>query len=170
MGVGTGLALLVAGSLPGPAPAQAPGAADNFGRWETHLQRCRMAEVVGAGPPTALRGCQLLRLDQQMQGLLSVRFLATRPEGRLVSGELVYAGVLVPGSPAMRCRQGRCEPHWPMRLVVSAVAPRDVDPRGVNLGIPQGRLARGKCLLEKRRVDCNASEPGGRNWEASGRW
>jgi hypothetical protein len=168
IGVAAGLGLLVTVTM--PAPAQAPADQGEFGRWETHLQRCQIVELVGAGPPAALRGCQLLRLDQQTPGQLSVRFLSSWPEGRFTSSELVYAGVLELGSPAMQCRHARCEPRWPMRLLVSAVAPRGVDPRGPTMGIPLARMARGHCQLEKRRVLCQAGEPGGQRWEASGRW
>jgi hypothetical protein len=170
IGVAAGLALCVAAALPQRSRAEGPAAGTDFGRWETQLERCRMVEVVEGGPPLALGGCQRLRLDQQLPGLLSVRFLADRPEGRFSGGELVYAGVLEPGSPAMRCRQGRCEPRWPMRLLVSAVAPRGAGARAPTWGIPQARMARGQCLLERRRVGCQAGEPGGRRWEASARW
>jgi len=170
MGAACCLGLLTPVALPERTPAQGAAAAEDFGRWETHLHHCRMAVDVEANQAGAMRGCQLMRLDQQMQGLLSVRFLDTTSGSRNASGQMVYAGVLDSGSPTMRCRQGRCEPRWPMRLLVSAVANSGFDRRGLALGIPQARMARGQCLLQKRTVRCQASETEGARWETSGRW
>jgi hypothetical protein len=150
--------------------AQQPTAIDDFGRWETRLQHCRMGQAAAAGSSGGPRGCQYLRLEQQMQGLMSVRFIAASGGTTPSSSELVFAGVVAPGSGAMQCRQGRCEPSWPVRLLVHATAHAGIDPRGVALGIPRARMARGRCLLQKGSVSCRAGETGQAPWEASGRW
>ena len=67
----------------------------------------------------------------------------------------------------MRCGDGRCRPRWPLRLQVSAVAQSGYDPRGLALGLPASHLARGECLLERRRMRCSASSSGGLSWSAS---
>lgn len=170
LGVAAGLTLLAPAALPLPTPARVSGGLEDFGRWETHLHQCRMAHSGEANQPETARPCQLLRLDQQMQGLLTVRFLAMTTGSQLASSELVYAGVLESGSPPMLCRQGRCDPRWPMRVLVSAVAPSGIDSRGLAVGVPQASVARGQCLLVKRRARCQAGEPGGQRWEASARW
>jgi hypothetical protein len=170
LGVAAGLALLAPLALPLRTPARVSGGLEDFGRWETHLHQCRVAQSGEANQPETARPCQLLRLDQQMQGLLTVRFVALTTASQLASSELVVAGVLDSGSRPMRCRQGRCDPRWPMRLLVSAVAPSSVDLRGLAVGVPQARVARGQCLLERRRARCQAGVPGGQRWEASARW
>jgi hypothetical protein len=170
LGIAAGLALLAPAALQLRAPARAGSGLEDFGRWQTHLQQCRMAHSGETGQRDTARECQLLRLDQQMQGLLTVRFLAMTTGSQLASSELVYAGVLESGSPPMLCRQGRCDPRWPMRVLVSAVAPSGIDSRGLAVGVPQASVARGQCLLVKRRARCQAGEPGGQRWEASARW
>lgn len=165
-----GLPLVVALTPPQPIQAQPSGLGEDFGRWETRLRRCRMVALVEGAPPVVPKPCQVLRLDQQLPGLLSVRFLPAGSEARLTKADLVFAGVLEQGGTPMRCRQGRCEPRWPIRLLVSAVAPGAIEPGSSPHGIPLARIARGQCLLVRRSVVCQAGEPGGHRWEASGRW
>jgi hypothetical protein len=168
LGLAAGLALLAPLAL--ALPARGSAGLEDFGRWATQLQQCRVAQSSAANQPGTAWPCQLLRLDQQMQGLLTVRFVALATASQPASRELVVAGMLETGSRPMRCRQGRCDPRWPMQLRVSAVAPGGVDSRGLAVGVPQARVARGQCLLEKRRARCQAGEPGGQRWEASARW
>ena len=164
------LGLAAALGTPQGSQARKRSGLDDFGRWETRLQQCRMGQAPAAQSGSGVRSCQYLRLEQQMQGLISVRFIAAPAGQPPVTRELVFAGVVEPGGGGMRCRQGRCEPRWPLRLVVHATAHAGIDPRGVALGIPRARMAKGRCELQKGSVSCRAGEPGQGAWEAKGRW
>jgi hypothetical protein len=151
----------------GADPAEAPSASagDNVGRWQQGLRSCRI--VISAAEAGSSHGCSTLRLDQLLEGLLTVRLVSTATGGSRPSQQLVFAGVLSEGSRPMRCSEGRCRPRWPLRLLVSAVAQNGFDPRGLALGLPASHLARGECLLERRRLRCSASGSGGLTWSAS---
>ncbi len=143
-----------------------------MGRWQHGLRRCRI--TISSAPATAeapasgtSHGCSTLRLDQLLEGLLSVRLVTAAAAGRQSSQQLVFAGVLAGGSAPMRCGDGRCRPRWPLRLQVSAVAQSGYDPRGLALGLPASHLARGECQLERRRLRCSATGSGGLTWSAS---
>ena len=86
----TSLALLGAGICGMAASARTEGAIDAFGRWEQTLRHCRIERTptgrpgAQAAPPAAageLR-CQRLRLDQQLEGLLVVRWVSTAAGSR----------------------------------------------------------------------------------------
>lgn len=155
---------------PEPArPHRETGSSDGFGRWDMGVSACQLTRGSGSSPtapsdPSArpLR-CQRVRLDQQLPGLLSVRFMAPPAAHRATETQLVFAGVLAQGSPAMECHGGTCEPKGPMRVQVSAVAENGFNPEGTLL---QAQLARGQCLWEERRLRCEASAPGGPSWTA----
>ncbi|MEB3331490.1 MAG: hypothetical protein VKI83_03225 [Synechococcaceae cyanobacterium] len=140
-----------------------PASASDFGRWEMPISNCQLARqgdaVAAIGPQRCLR----VRLDQQLPGLLSIRFMAPAAAARPTEAQLVFAGVLEPGSPAMRCRDGACAPRGTMRLQVSAVAETGLNPQGTLL---QAQLARGQCLWEEGRLRCEASAPNGASWRA----
>ncbi|MBD2548846.1 hypothetical protein H6G65_04490 [Microcystis elabens FACHB-917] len=159
-----GLTLLLALDISrAPLGAQdMPG--DDFGRWERSLRRCSVItpSVTGPAPPPA--SCRLLRLDQQMQGLLSVRFLQPGGQGSFLDRQLVFAGVLAEGSPSMACRRSRCEPRWPLRLRVSAVGQAGFGDGSAALGPTRAELASGQCLLDERAFRCEATGPEGRQW------
>lgn len=175
-------ALIAAGAwLPpqaaGADPAEAPSASagENVGRWQQGLRSCRIviaaapmaADGAAASAASSSHGCSTLRLDQLLEGLLTVRLVSSTTGGSRPSQQLVFAGVLSEGSRPMRCSEGRCRPRWPLRLLVSAVAQNGFDPRGLALGLPASHLARGECLLERRRLRCSASDSGGLAWSAS---
>lgn len=139
---------------------------EDFGRWEHGLQQCEIQLQETIGPPTERFPCRSLRLDQQMAGLMSIRFLPTA-RGRSAPAQLLlFAGVLQPGSQPMRCRNSRCEPLWPIRVQLSALATSNVR----TLGLPQARVIQGSCQLDKGRVLCTARDREGRRWQARGRW
>jgi hypothetical protein len=152
----------------------APTAADeNVGRWQQGLRRCRIqittaAEAAATNPSGTSHSCSSLRLDQLLEGLLTVRLVSVAGAGSRPTQQLVFAGVLAEGSRAMRCSDGRCKPRLPLRMQVSAVAQNGFDPRGLALGLPASHLARGECLLERRRLRCNATRSGsaGLAWTA----
>jgi hypothetical protein len=137
--------------------------AEGYGRWQMETQTCELRR-----PPSRLtQPCSELRLEQNLEGLLSVRFIAAG-QGDLIAREhLLFAGVLDPDQPAMRCRQdGRCEPQWPTSLVVASVADVRFDDRGLARGLPRTHLARGRCALSRRSVRCEASDRSGEQWLA----
>lgn len=150
-----------------PPPAQEWSQQDeDFGRWERRAQPCeiQLAEPQGRAP--LLLACRSVRIDQQLAGLLSIRFLPAAPDAGAAAQQLLFAGVLLPGSQPMRCRDSRCEPSWPIRLQVSALATSNAG----TLGLPLARVVQGSCSVEKSRVLCQARDLEGRRWQAKGRW
>ncbi len=137
--------------------------AEGYGRWQMETQSCQLRR-----PPSRLVvACSELRLEQNLEGLLSVRFIGAG-QGDLIAREhLLFAGVLEPDQPAMRCRQdGRCEPQWPTSLVVASVGDVRFNDRGLALGLPRTHLARGRCSLTRRSVRCEAASRSGEQWLA----
>ena len=143
--------------------------AEGFGRWEAPLSQCRMKS-----PGRPEEPCRRLRLEQNLEGLLSIRFVRDGKGGQLASEELTFAGVLGEGHQPMHCRSdGRCrEPLQPVQLMVGSVARASFNSRGLVDALPQARLARGQCRLALRAIRCEAREDGttdGSNWTAEGR-
>lgn len=167
-------------SIPAAASAQALPASkessedslEAFGRWQRHLSQCRISSSgPAAADPAAIPGsggCGRLRLDQQLPGLLSLRFIASWGADALSSRELVFAGVLERGSASLRCQEGQCQPMGRLELQVTAVAMAGFDGRGLAGGVPRAILARGHCTLDSRRVRCEAAASDGEHWSASG--
>jgi hypothetical protein len=110
--------------------------------------------------------CRGVRLDQQLAGLLSIRFLPAARDRSAPEQVLLFAGVLLRGSEPMRCRNGRCEPSWPIRVQLSALATSHAR----SLGLPDARVVQGSCSLEVARVLCQARDREGRRWQATVRW
>ncbi len=134
---------------------------ESFGRWEQTLNSCQMLHQ-----PANLRnkqpsqGCLKLRLEQNIEGLLSARFLAA-------SQVVVFAGALTKGQLPMRCnKDGACNPQWPIQLEVSTVASGKLEASGLPAGLPLARLARGNCVIQKDRIDCHALAADGEQWRA----
>jgi hypothetical protein len=162
----TGLALVLAlGILSAPLGAQGLSG-DDYGRWERPLRRCRVITPSGTGPVPPPASCRLLRLDQQMEGLLSVRFLQPGGDKAFLDRQLVFAGVLAEGSAPMACQRGRCEPRWPVRLRISAVGQAGFGVGEAALGLTRAELASGQCLLDERSFRCEATGQEGRQWRA----
>ena len=105
-------------------------------------------------------GCLKLRLEQNMAGLLSARFMA--------AGEvMVFAGALAKGQLPMRCNQdGACKPQWPTQVEVRTVASGRLEASGLPAGLPLARLARGNCVIQRNRIDCHALAADGEQWRA----
>ncbi len=173
----TPLALLPAGRGGMVPPVGAQAGIDAFGRWEQPLRQCRIERASAgspgapAAPPEAAGGqrCQRLRLDQQLEGLLVVRWVSAAAGSRYASRQLAFAGLLDQGSPPLRCSpEGVCRPAGTMAVWVSVVAESGFDPRGLALGLPSTRRAKGLCRLERRRFRCEASDDEGRQWRAEG--
>jgi hypothetical protein len=158
-----GLSLLLAGlSLPLPLRAQEPP--EDFGRWQRDVSRCQL----GRGPGRAIAlDCETVRLDQQLPGLLSVRFFnrgrGSSPTQRL----LVFAGILERGSRPMTCRAGSCQWSSGMRARVSVLADLGISPAGnATSSLPMTRLTQGSCLLLATRIRCEARAEGEGTWWA----
>jgi hypothetical protein len=152
----------------GPCPLAglrltAPAGAVDFGRWQTSTSQCSWQRA-----PSRLRhSCRGLRLEQNLEGFLNVRFLADGQGESIALEQLVFAGALESDQVAMRCgSDGRCTPQWPARLAVATVAAASFDQRGLAMGLPRTHLARGHCTLERQRVVCQARGQGGATWIA----
>ena len=177
------LLLLVVLSAPLPLglPLRAQGAVDDFGRWEKEVRRCQLGmgpggavlpeRVVPSGrglspARVASLGCETVRLDQQLPGLLSVRFFS-RGQGPGPSKRLLmFAGILERGSPSMACRAGSCGWSSPMRLRVSALAELGLSELGGTTSLPTTRLVQGNCQIQPQRIRCQAQMEGEGSWWA----
>lgn len=149
-----------------PPAWEVPPADEDFGRWERSAQACDIELVETQGRAPERLACRSVRLDQQLAGLLSVRFLPAAQGEAAMAQQLLFAGVLVSGSQPMRCRESRCEPSWPIRVQVSALATSNTS----TLGLPLARVVQGSCSLEAKWVLCQARDREGRRWKAQGRW
>ena len=149
---------------------------DDFGWWKSNLRDCRLlgpslapGRAVPVASPQQTAGCDQLRLDQQISGLLRISFLRLQHLDNVAAGKVVFVGLLEQGSQPMRCRQGRCEPRWPLRVRVSVVSEARFGPMGLVKGLPTTRLARGHCHLDYPLIHCRAASPDGIEWQAEAR-
>lgn len=142
---------------------------EGFGRWNTQLRDCTLLHGLVELPLQAQRQtCQRLRLEQNMEGLLSVRLIQPSAQQRFGSQSLIFGGMLAEGQQTMRCKAGGdCQPRWPIRLEVATVASSLVGPQGGAPTLPVAQLAKGRCLLERRTLQCQARDQNGRFWEAT---
>lgn len=175
------LLVLLSAPLPLGLPLRAQGAVDDFGRWEREVRRCQLGmgpggavlpeRVVPSGrglspARVASLGCETVRLDQQLPGLLSVRFFS-RGQGPGPSKRLLmFAGILERGSPSMACRAGSCGWSSPMRLRVSALAELGLSELGGTTSLPTTRLVQGNCQIQPQRIRCQAQMEGEGSWWA----
>lgn len=145
--------------------------AEGFGRWDTKLRHCTLLHgLVGLPLQAQRQNCQRLRLEQNMEGLLSVRLIQPSAHQRFGNQTLIFAGMLAEGRQTMRCNaSGECQPRWPIRLEVTTVASNLVNSQGVVPTLPMAQLARGTCLLERHTLQCKASDQSGHFWEAKAR-
>ncbi|MFQ6538890.1 MULTISPECIES: hypothetical protein [Aphanothece] len=150
----------------------APASAEGYGRWEAETNTCTLrteaqAPDSGARPQT----CRAIRLEQNLEGMLTVRFLSTGVAEDVAVEQLIFVGQLATGQEPMRCnREARCDPQWPTSLTVTTVAASRYSPRGLLISLPRTHLARGSCRLEERQLRCEArSTSGGASWEAEAR-
>lgn len=139
-----------------------PAHAEGFGRWETRLASCQLQHrLTAASQPAIDQDCLRLRLEQNMEGLLSVRFMAP---GR----ELTFVGSLGKDQRSMHCNgDGGCTPALPLKLSVATVAEAAFDRSGLARGIPRAQLARGECQILPLRINCQAIGEEGESWSAT---
>jgi len=149
----------------------ASGQAEAFGRWESKLQDCVLVHgLVGLPLQAQRQSCGRLRLEQNLEGLLTVRLITPSGGQRFGSQNLVFGGALGPGQKPMRCSPyGHCKPRWPIRLEVATVATSLAREESLAPTIPLARLAKGSCLLERRSLQCQARDQEGQFWEAKAR-
>ena len=141
---------------------------DGFGRWESVLSRCELQwPGTGVGNGANTSGCLKLRLDQSIEGMLRVRFINAVGGSRFGSEELTFVGLLLKQDQPMRCRQGACNPIWPLRLKVHGVASRRFDGRGLAEQLPSNQLAKGSCKLGPVQLSCQAAGQEGLIWQAN---
>jgi hypothetical protein len=120
-----------------------------------------------SGPSFAEIGCHGLRLEQNLAGVLSVRFLAGGDKEPFAQEQVLFAGLLPEGQEPMTCQtDGHCEPQWPTHLSVATVRRTSFNGRGLVTSLPSARLALGKCELQRRTVRCRAESVEGDVWEA----
>lgn len=145
--------------------------AEAFGRWESKLQDCVLLQgLVGLPLQAQRQSCGRLRLEQNLEGLLTVRLITPSGSQRFGSQNLVFGGQLAPGQRPMRCStDGHCKPRWPMRLEVATVASSLAGEESLAPTIPLAQLAKGTCLLERRSLQCQARDQEGQYWEAKAR-
>ena len=147
--------------------------AGGFGRWEIGLRGCslRQGQMEQTQPlRQKQQDCVRLRLEQNLEGLLSVRLITPSSKQLFGSRSLVFAGVLAPGQKPMRCgADGECKPQWPIQLDVSTVGTNLVFDGSPASTLPRALLAKGTCRLERRRLQCEASDSSGRVWKAQAR-
>ncbi|MEB3266764.1 MAG: hypothetical protein VKN13_09155 [Cyanobacteriota bacterium] len=150
----------------GPTSALA-SRSDTPGRWQGTTGRCEVVIQSSGDRPPSASSCQLLRVEQRQQGLLTIRFVGdARPN---LGQTTTFAGILVTRATALRCSQDRCQLVQPIQLRVSAVGRSSVNlaTNGASSGSIQARIAQGHCQLARRRVQCQAEDDGGFRWQAS---
>jgi hypothetical protein len=148
--------------------ALAAGDGGAFGRWQGPARHCRLAIRWSLTAPLQTRECQLVRVDQRQQGVLSIRFMG---EAAMGQGQITFAGVLDPPTNGLHCRQERCRLIAPIQLRVSAVGLSDLSldrpgSRGA-AGELQATTAEGQCLIARGRVHCEARPARGGHWRAT---
>ncbi len=143
---------------------------EDFGRWQASPSHCQLQRSSPSEPSGLRRTCHSVRLEQQLPGLLSLRLNESGSDSHLVSQQLTLAGVLKAGSRAMACRDGRCQPHWPLLLQVSAMAERGFSPQAGLSQLPQARLARGDCRLDAEGGRCQLDDNDGLHWQVDVTW
>ena len=138
------------------------------------LQATRALAVVGSRNPTpqGRLNAQAFAKSLVQSGLTVVSGLALGVDGAAhegalegaAPGQLVFAGVLEPGSQPLVCRQLRCRPEGAVRLQVSAVARSAMphDPAGTPL--LHAQRAQGRCDLERGRLTCGVRGDDGEGW------
>jgi hypothetical protein len=148
-----------------PTNSRADTQSLDFGRYSERLVRCKVSSN-SMGKP--LRPCEQLRIQQHLDGLISVRF-SLGDTGRHSNEDIVFAGMVSKGSQSMVCgSDGRCKPRLPLTLEVNAISTANFDGNGRALTLPQGLVARGSCRIEPLRAQCQATALDGASWRADG--
>jgi hypothetical protein len=159
--------LMLGGASAAVASTENARAGISAGRYSEPLVRCQLSSTFR--DQRQGYSCGVLRLEQNLEGLLSVRFSLSDSAGRYGHQDFVFAGMLNPRSSPMACRDdGRCTPRFPVQLSVNAMASGRFDRRGLAARLPQTWLVRGECRIEARRASCQAVDRQGVVWRAEG--
>jgi hypothetical protein len=137
------------------------GREGGFGSWQSGTRSC--SRNLAGSPPSH---CQQVQLEQQLEGLLTVRFIAPGAQKDSLN-QLILVGLLQPNSPPLVCQQGQCQLAGSLSTVVSTVSERSFDGRGLAQGLPKAWLASGSCRVEGRSVRCEAAAADGQRWQAT---
>jgi hypothetical protein len=152
-------------ALATPSASNASTPNFDFGGYSERLVRCNVTTSLFR---KYWRSCGQLRIQQHIDGLMSVRFSLVGND-RPSNSDLVFAGVVSNGSKSMACRgDGRCEPRFPLTLKVSAISTAIFDRNGLAITLPMGLVARGSCRIEAWRARCEATDMDGTSWIADG--
>ena len=144
------------------ASSQGPAGRDGgFGSWQSGTRSC--SRNLAGAPPSH---CQQVQLDQQLEGLLTVRFIAPGAQKDSLN-QLIVVGLLQPNSAPLVCQQGLCQLAGPLNTLVSTVSERSFDGRGLAEGLPKAWLASGSCRFEGRSLRCEAAAADGQRWQAN---
>jgi len=144
------------------ASSEVPASRDGgFGSWQSGTRSC--SRNLAGSPPSH---CQQVQLEQQLEGLLTVRFIAPGAQKDSLN-QLIVAGLLQPNSAPLVCQQGLCQLAGPLSTLVSTVSERSFDGRGLAQGLPKAWLASGSCRFEGRSVRCEAAAADGQRWQAT---
>ena len=137
----------------------------DFGRYSERLASCHVS-ANGISKPSRL--CEQLRIQQHLDGLISVRF-GLGDSGRYSNEGIVFAGLVSKGSRSMVCSgDGRCKPRLPLILEVNAISTAIFDGKRPALTLPLGLVARGSCRIEPLRAQCQATALDGASWRVYG--
>ena len=154
----TSLALLAPLALHAP-PARP--AVEGIGRWQATPTECRSQLDGQPGGP-----CQRLVIDQRLDGLLAIRFLARGAQPEAAS-QITFAGNADGG---LTCARGRCRLDGPLTVVLSSLSEAQFDANGVARELPKAWPVVGECRLERSSLSCQAKAPEGQQWQAEARF
>ena len=142
------------------APPARP-AVEGIGRWQASPTTCR-SQMDGqpAGP------CQQLVVDQRLDGLLAIRFLARGAQAGSAS-QITFAGNT---DGTLACGRGRCRPDGPLTVVLSSLSEVEFDGNGVARELPRAWPVVGECRLDRTSLSCQAKAPEGQQWQAEAKF
>jgi len=143
------------------APPPARPAAEGIGRWDVRPVECRSQLD---GQPSA--PCQRLVIDQRIDGLLSIRFLARGDQADAAS-QIIFAGN---SDGTLACARGRCRPSGPLTVELSSLSETEFDGNGVARELPRAWPVVGECRLDRSSLSCQAKAPEGQQWQAEARF
>jgi len=142
------------------APPARP-AVEGIGRWQTSPAQCR--SQLDGQPPGA---CQRLVIDQRLDGLLAIRFLARGAQADAAS-QITFAGN---ADGTLACARGLCRPDGPLTVVLSSLSEVEFDGNGVARELPRAWPVVGECRLDRASLSCQAKAPEGQQWQAEARF
>lgn len=132
-----------------------------IGRWQASPAQC-LSQLDGKPPGP----CQRLVIDQRLDGLLAIRFLARGPQADAAS-QIIFAGN---ADGTLACARGNCRPDRPLTVVLSSLSEVDFDANGVARELPRAWPVVGECRLDRTNLSCQAKAPEGQQWKAEARF